>query len=560
MRRILSVFVSALSFFAITSCSSGMGALAPSNFDVNPSPLETQGGEVTATIHGKFPPKYMKKKAVVSVIPELHYGNGQVARSEAATFMGEKVLGNDQRINYQFGGIYTIKSKFKYVPEMLKSELFMAFDARIGKRKVKIPAVKVANGVIATSELYKKTMLNGGACLAPDSFQRVTAQKQEAQIKYLINEANLRKSELQSNSVKEFVDLLKKINREQESLSLKDIEIQAYASPEGGLLLNDDLANRRQFSAEDYVNQQLFNQGMSANVVGGYTAGDWEGFEKLVQASNIQDKEVILRVLSMYEDPYEREEQIRNMSQGFRELADGILPELRRSRMVINYEVVGRSDQQIKDQYKADPTKLTVEELLYAAGLETDINAKQEIYRKTAEIYPDDQRAANNLAVMEFAKGNYDAAGRLFQDLAGKKNSVPEAYANLGLLALKDGNIEDAEYLIAKATGAKQIAEALGNLNIAKGNYAEAAENFKNSFNNSSALAELLNKNYTTASVILRNVEQKDGMTDYLQAIVNARQGNFDISESFLRSAFQKDPSLKSYAENDMELIRVKKP
>jgi tetratricopeptide (TPR) repeat protein len=161
---------------------------------------------------------------------------------------------------------------------------------------------------------------------------------------------------------------------------------------------------------------------------------------------------------------------------------------------------------------------------------------------------------------MEFAKGNYDAAGRLFQDLAGKKNSVPEAYANLGLIALKDGNIEDAEYLIAKATGAKQIAEALGNLNIAKGNYAEAAENLKNSFNNSSALAELLNKNYTTASVILRNVERKDAMTDYLQAIVNARQGNFDISESFLRSAFQKDPSLKSYAEKDMELIRVKKP
>ena len=560
MRRILSVFVSALSFFAITSCSSGMGDLAANNFDVNPSPLETQGGEITTTIHGKFPPKYMKKKAVVSVIPELHYGNGQVARAEGATFMGEKVLGNDQRINYQFGGIYTIKSKFKYVPEMLKSELFMAFDARIGKRKVKIPAVKVANGVIATSELYKKTMLNGGACLAPDSFQRVTAQKQEAQVMYLINQANIRKSELQTNSVKEFVDMLKKINREQERLNLKDVEIQAYASPEGGLLLNDDLANRRQFSAEDYINDQLFREGMSANVVGGYTAEDWEGFEKLVQASNIQDKEVILRVLSMYEDPYEREEQIRNMSQGFRELADGILPELRRSRMVINYEVVGRSDQQIKDQYKADPSKLSIEELLYAAGLETDINAKQDIYRKTAELYPDDQRAANNVAVMEFAKGNYDAAGKLFQDLTGKKNSVPEAYANLGLIALKDGNIEDAEYLIAKATGAKQIAEALGNLNIAKGNYAEAAENLKNSFNNSSALAELLNKNYTTASVILRNVEQKDGMTDYLQAIVNARQGNFDISESFLRSAFQKDPSLKSYAEKDMELIRVKKP
>ena len=402
-------------------------------------------------------------------------------------------------------------------------------------------------------------MLNGGACLAPDSFQRVTAQKQEAQVKFLINQANLRKSELQTNSVKEFVAMLKKINREHEKLNLKDVEIQAYASPEGGLLLNDDLANRRQFASEDYVNQQLFSEGMSANVVGGYTAEDWEGFEKLVQASNIQDKDVILRVLSMYEDPYEREQQIRNMSEGFRELADGILPELRRSRMIINYEVVGRSDQQIKDQYKSDPTQLNIEELLYAAGLESDADAKEAIYKKAAEIYPDDKRASNNVGVIEFNKGNYSAAAKYFQDIAGSKKAIPEAYANLGLMALKDGNIEDAEYLIAKATGAKQVGEALGNLNIAKGNYAEAAENLKDSFNNSSALAELLNKNYTTASVILRNVEKKDGMTDYLSAIVNARQGNFDVAESFLRSAFQKDPSLKDYAKKDMELIRVNK-
>ena len=557
--RLLIAFVSAASFLALSSCSSGMGPLAANNFDVTPSPLETQGGLVTATVYGKFPAKYMNKKAVVSVIPELHYGNGQVARSTATSFQGEKVMGNDQRISYKFGGIYTIKSQFKYVPEMLQSEMFMAFDAKIGKKKVKIPAVKIANGVIATSELYKKTMLNGGACLAPDSFQRVTAQKQEAQVKFLINQANLRKSELQTNSVKEFVAMLKKINREHEKLNLKDVEIQAYASPEGGLLLNDDLANRRQFSAEDYVNQQLFSEGMNANIIGGYTAEDWEGFEKLVQASNIQDKDVILRVLSMYEDPYEREQQIRNMSEGFRELADGILPELRRSRMIINYEVVGRSDQQIKDQYKSDPTQLNIEELLYAAGLESDADAKENIYKKAAEIYPDDKRASNNVGVIEFNKGNYSAAAKYFQDIAGSKTAIPEAYANLGLMALKDGNIEDAEYLIAKATGAKQIGEALGNLNIAKGNYAEAAENLKDSFNNSSALAELLNKNYTTASVILRNVEKKDGMTDYLSAIVNARQGNFDVAESFLRSAFQKDPSLKDYAQKDMELMRVNK-
>ncbi|MCW3779849.1 hypothetical protein, partial [Levilactobacillus namurensis] len=79
-----------------------------------------------------------------------------------------------------------------------------------------------------------------------------------------------------------------------------------------------------------------------------YTAQDWDGFQRLVQASNLQDKDVILRVLSMYQDPQEREAQIRNMSAAFRELADGILPELRRSRLIINYETIGRSDEQIE--------------------------------------------------------------------------------------------------------------------------------------------------------------------------------------------------------------------
>ena len=536
-----------------------MGELAPSNFDVNPSPLETQGGEVVATIHGKFPPKYLKKKAVVSVIPELHYGNGQVARSEGATFMGEKVLGNDQRINYQFGGIYTIKSKFKYVPEMLKSELFMAFDARIGKRKVKIPAVKVANGVIATSELYKQTMLNGGACLAPDSFQRVTAQKQEAQVKFLINQANLRKSELQTNSVKEFVELLKKINREHERLALKDVEIQAYASPEGGLLLNDDLANRRQFSAEDYVNAQLFAEGMSANVVGGYTAEDWEGFEKLVQASNIQDKDVILRVLSMYEDPYEREEQIRNMSQGFRELADGILPELRRSRMVINYEVVGRSDQQIKDQFKADATKLDIEELLYAATLTDDAAEKEDIYKQTAALWSKDARAYNNLALLAWKKGDFAEAQSYLTKARAINPSLPEINANLGMLALQQGDLRNAEDYIGKAANAYNLAEALGNLHLAQGNYALAAQDMKDVTSNSAALAQLLTKDYAKAAQTLKAIKNGDAMTYYLQAIVCARQGNEGMAGYFLRQAVQKDPSLVTYSNNDLELRNVGK-
>ena len=544
---------------AISSCSSGLGKLDANNFSVNPNPLETQGGKITATVHGKFPAKYMKKNAVVSVIPELHYGNGESVTGEPATFQGEKVLGNDTPIDYKNGGIYTMKTSFTYIPEMIQSDLFMTFNARVGSKSVKVPAVKVASGVIATSELYRKTLLNGGACLAPDSFQRVKAQKQEAQIKFLVNQANLRKSELQNNSVQEFVAMLKKINREQEKLNLKDVEVRAFASPEGELKFNDNLANRRQISAEGYVNQELNKNGMNTNVIGGYTAEDWEGFEKLVRASNIQDKNVILRVLSMYQDPYEREKQIRNMSEGFRELASGILPELRRSRLIINYEVVGRSDQQIKDQYKSDPRKLSVEELLYAASLEDDPEVKEAIYKKTAEIYPKDQRALNNVGVLKFNKGEFALAEKYFQNVTSDKNAVPEAYANLGLLALKDGDIKEAEYLIAKANDAKQIGKALGNLNIAKGNYAEAVNDLKDSNDNSSALAAILSKNYTSANNILSNVKNKDGITEYLQAIVNARQGDFDAATTHLHSAIAKDPSLEEYAKKDLELINVNK-
>jgi len=534
-----------------------MGELSSKNFDVDPNPLEVQGGKVAATIYGKFPAKYMKKNAVVEVIPVLRYGQGKSCRSEGSSFQGESVVGNHQRIKYKTGGVYTMKASFDYDPEMLRSEMFMTFDARTGNRSVKIPEVKVARGVRATSELYRQMVFSGGACVAPDSFKRVTTKKQEAQVKYLINQAELRKSELRNNSVQEFAALLKRINRDKE-LQIRDIEVQGYASPEGGLLINDDLANRRQDTAEDYVNGQLRSHGMQADVIAHYTAEDWDGLEQLVKASNIQDKDVILRVLSMYDDPYEREQQIRNMSEGFRELADGILPELRRSRMIINYEVVGRSDQQIKDQYRSDASKLSVDELLYAASLEDDDATREKILRKAAELYPDDHRAHNNLGAIEAARGHYDAAETYFNE-AAKGGQVPEAYVNLGMLALRDGRTADAEQLIARGIGAKDAGVALGHLNIAKGNYAEAVKNLEGSRSNSLALAQLLDKNYIEAERVLHNVEHKDGMTDYLQAVANARQGNPDIAESFLRAAFAKDPSLRDYAMKDIELANVKK-
>ena len=387
MRKNFILAVLAAIVFVFTSCSK-LGALSADNFEVTPNPLETQGGKVPATINGKFPEKYMKRKAVVTVIPELRYAGGQVAQGLPATFQGEKVLGNDQTISYRLGGHYTMKTEFDYEPDMQKSDMYLTFRARIGKKQVQVPAVKVATGVIATSELYKKTMMQAGGCIAPDSFQRIQNQKLDASVKFLVNQAVLRQSELKNNSVQEFVRLLQKINADRgEKLAIRNVEVEAYASPEGGFEYNDRLAGKRQDAADQYVKQQLKQTKVDADVDAHYTAQDWEGFQQLVQASNIQDKDVILRVLSMYKDPEEREQQIRNMSQAFRELADGILPELRRARMTINYDVVGRSDEQIKEQYAVDATKLSVEEMLYAASLTDNPAEKEAIYKKTAQYW-----------------------------------------------------------------------------------------------------------------------------------------------------------------------------
>ena len=558
MQKNLLLAVSACSLLIFSSCSK-LGALSADNFAVTPNPLETQGGKVSATINGAFPEKYMKRNAVVTVVPELRYANGQVAKGQSATFQGEKVMGNDQTISYRLGGRYTMKTAFDYVPEMQKSAMYLTFDARQGKKRVAIPAVKVANGVIATSELYKKAMFSDGGCLAPDSFQRVKEQKQEANIKFLINQANLRKSELKNNSVKEFVSLLRKINREQEELNLKNVEVRAYASPEGGFSFNDKLASKRQDNSEGYVKQQLKSTGVKTDVAATYTAQDWDGFQRLVQASNIQDKDVILRVLSMYKDPAEREKQIRNMSEGFRELASGILPELRRSRLIINYETIGRSDDQIKEQYAADASKLSADELLYAATLEKSPAKKEEIYKKTAEIYDKDYRALNNLATLEFAKGNFSAAQNYLRQALRVDPNAAEATANEGLLALKDGNVTEAERSIAKVSGDKNVAEALGVLDLAKGNFGQAEKDFNGLNTNCAALAQLLNKNYAAAAATLDAVENPDAMTDYLHAIVAARRGNKFAAQSYLDEAVKKDASLKSYADNDLELALLKK-
>ncbi len=555
MKSRLYLSLALASTLVLTSCKK-LGELSADNFTVTPSPMEAVAGQVPVTIDGRFPEKYMKKKAVVTVIPVLRYEGGE-AKGQSATFQGEKVKGNDQEISYKMGGNYTMKNSFDYLPAMQKSELYLTFEARVGKKTVEVPEVKVADGVIATSALVARTAANANGALGEDAYQYSIAQTKKAQIKYLINQAKVRSSELESVSVQEFVQMLRDIKADQKGLQLDGIEVSAYASPDGAFDFNKELAEKREGTSTDYLKSELKKIDLEADIDGKYTAEDWDGFKELVEQSNLQDKDVILRVLSMYQDPEERETQIRNISAAYKELADEILPELRRARLTLSYNIIGRTDDEIQAQYKADASKLSVEEMLYAATLTDDAAQKKDIYTKTTQLYPSDYRAYNNLAILALQDGDLNAAKNYLDQAASKKGDAVEVNANRALLALAQGNVTEAENYAGRATTAKNYKEVVGNLNIAKGNYAQAANDLNGVNTNSAALAQILNKDYTAATKTLSSVATPDAMTSYLKAIVSARTNQSSTAISNLRDAIQKDSSLKAYAAKDLEFAAL---
>ena len=555
MKKSLFLALAVASAAIMSSCSK-LGNLSADNFKVNPTPLEAIGGEVPATINGVFPEKYMKKKAVVTVTPVLKYEGGE-AVGKSATFQGEKVEGNGTEISYKVGGTYTMKANFKYIPAMQNSDLYARFEAKLGNKTVSIPEIKIGYGVIATSELLSRCGIT--ASTAPDAFQRVIEQKQEANIKFLIGQANLRTSELSSLSIQDLVKILKEINDMQEERALQNIEVSAYASPDGSFNLNEQLAEKRQNVSSNYLKKQLKKISMDADVDTKYTAEDWEGFQELISKSNLQDKDVILRVLSMYQDPEEREQQIRNMSSVFTEIAEGILPELRRARLIVNYEVIGRSDEQIIEQYKQDASKLSVEELLYGGNmLMEDATSRKQWYETTIKHYPNDYRAYNNLAQLAIMEGNTTTAQNWLQKTVNVNSKAPEANANMAILALKNGDTDKAETLMGQASGSDTFNEILGNLNIAKGNYTQAQQNLAQTQTNSAALAQILNKDYANAKKTLAAIETPDAITSYLKAVLAARTSDTGALKSNLKVAIANDSSLKERAANDLEFANYK--
>ncbi len=554
MRKITILSIAAAGTLMLASCGK-LGQLSADNVTVTPTPLEAVGGEVPATISATFPEKYMKKKVTLGVTPVLKYKGGEVA-SEGTTFQGEKVQGNGTTVNYKVGGTYTMRANFPFNENMLQSDLYLRFDAKKGKKSIQLPDLKVGYGVVATGDLLRSTVATATPALAADAYQRIIRQKQEAQIKYLVNQANIRASELKTTSIQDFVKILKEINDNQETLRLQNIEVSAYASPEGRFDFNEQLAEKRQNTSAKYVSEQLKKNKMQADVDTKFTAEDWDGFQQLVSESNIQDKEVILRVLSMYKDPAEREQQIRNMSVVYDELAKGILPELRRARLIANYDVIGRSDEQIQEQFQTDARQLSVEEVLYGAALQQDNTQKKVWYEKAAALYTNDARAYNNLANLAYQSGDAQTAASYLQKAKSINPQSAEVATNEALLALAEGKVAEAEALIARGTGASSYSEVLGNLNLAKGNYAAAAANLAGVNTNSAALAQILNKDYAAAAKTLAAVANADAYTSYLKAILGARQGDASAVVSGLQSAIQQNPALAQRAARDLEFAK----
>lgn len=535
----------------LTGCSKKLQNFSADYFSVNPNPLEVVGQRIPATVTGHIPAKFFVKNAEVTVTPYLTF-NGQEVASQSYRFQGEKVNGNNPVINYDNGGTVTIPVVYNYQPEMLQSELELGFTVIQGNKQYVLPRVKVADGVVATATIADPATVS--PAMAPDRFQRIINEKYAADIRFLINQSNLRDSELKSEAVRDLNNRIVEANNAANQ-EIEEINISSYASPEGSLEFNTQLAENREKNTTSYLRNQLKRDNISdfGDLTAQFTAEDWEGFQKLVAASDIQDKELILNVLSRFQDPEQREEQIRNLSAIFDQLADQILPQLRYSRITASINVIGKSDEEIKELFKNDPSKLNVDELLYCATLTDSPAEKIEIYSKTTELYPNDYRALNDLGLVQYATGKYDAAKANFAAAARIAPQAAEPQMNLGLIALNDKDYRQANQKFSNAAGIEELNDALGTYYIMTGDNAAAVKAFGATKSNNAALAQILTKDYSKARSTLAGISNPDATTYYLMAVLGARTNNDNMVSTNLRQACRLDSTIIDRARKDLE-------
>lgn len=534
----------------LASCSKTLPQ--PEEISVNPNPLTVVGNKVNAEITGTFPVKTFVRKGVLTVTPVLKYEGGE-AVGTPVTYVGEKAKENGKVVNYAEGGTYTQTCSFDYVPAMDKSELYLRFTAKIGKKDIEIPDLKIADGLVATAKLAKAD--DNLSVTTPDKFQRIIQQVQEADIKFLIQQSTLRSSETNSQEMKDLRAAIKEADQH-ERKAINKLEVSGYASPDGETGLNERLAGQRQKNAANHLKRQLRRDKVNTEVAANITAEDWAGFQALLENSNMQDKELVLRVLSMYSDPEEREAQIKNLSSVYTTIAEEILPALRRSRLILTTDLIGKSDEEIKDFLKNDPSQLNVEEMLYAATLTNDDAEKLAIYQLVADKF-NDYRAYNNSGKIYFAQGNVAEARRAYNKALAIDANNADVHFNAGVAAMAEGDLAKAEEHLGKAAGTEgNLAAAMGTLYTMKGDYKAASAAYGNSATNNAAVQQILNEDYAAARQTLASVKEPNAVTAYLLAVVGARTNDRNAVYSNIKVAVEKDASLKLRAQNDIEFAK----
>ncbi len=540
----------------MTGCSKKLGQFKSDYFSTTPTPLETVGEMVPGTVKGNLPPKFMVKNAKVTATPVIQWSTGFGTTGEVSAqpviFQGEDVRANGQVVDYSNGGMVSIPFSLQYLPEMAKSDLFLDFSVDQNGKIYTLPRVKVGEGVVATSTLASAKTVR--PAVAKDNFQKVITEKYSADIHFLINQANIRTNQTDKA---DYIDLNKKLMEANNAANqeIAGITINSYASPEGSLEFNTALAEKRETNTTKLMESQLKKDKITefGELTASFTPEDWEGFEKLVEKSNIQDKDLIISVLKLYPDPVDREREIRNLSSVFNELADQILPQLRYSRVMATINTLGKSDQELVDLFNKDPKQLTEEEILYIATLTDDNNKKMEVYNTAAELNSKDYRTFNNLGMTQYIAGDYEGAQANFEHAHRLNPTAKEPEMNLGLISMLNHDYKKANEQFGAAAGVPETADAMGVYYLAQGDLQKAIRTFGDQKTNNAALAQILNKNYTEARDILGAIKTPDATTYYLSAVLGARTNNQNMVINNLRQAVKLDKNLLQRAQSDLE-------
>ncbi|MFT5336852.1 MAG: outer membrane protein OmpA-like peptidoglycan-associated protein/Flp pilus assembly protein TadD [Sphingobacteriales bacterium] len=550
------------SFAILLSACAGLGRMGSRahtiQYNVTPSPLALKGDQVPVEIKGKFPPKYFDKKTALEITPVLVYNNGSEKEFDKVAFQGEMFAGNNTVINYVNGGSFSYTGTIPFAPEMGQAELKIRIAGTRGSKTKVFPLISIANGVATTQQLISN---DEKLILAEDGFQRITDHQQRAIINFSVNSSSVRSSELRDADVKEFKAFAKEVAAN-ESAEISSVVIEAHASPEGEIRRNEKLAEQRANSAATKMVNKAFAAAklkVAKDLYNFIPKGeDWLGFKELMQASNIKDKELIMRILGMYTDLNKREKEIRNLAATYTEISEKILPQLRRAQVTVSYKITGKSDEEISKLAIENSLELNVKELLYAATLVDNDVEKMSIYRKAELQFKADARASNNLGVLYYKSGDVAAARSQFE----KSNSIQansEAQNNLGVLARQAGNTAEAMDLYRKALSAgDDVKFNVGLAEIQNGEYSKAVGNLSGSQSSNEALAQLLAGNIDAAKTMLSSGSfDADANAMYILAVAEARSNNGEGAITALKKAITLDGALAAKAKKDVEFTKI---